>query len=479
MTLARSHRLRLNGNSILMILLIASIFMFDSCKHTKVVQEDKPVEITPIVKEPVDKAPVPHTVDENPTKDQPEADTTSEDPWRDPIDIKDVKKITDIALILPFKSNQIPEHIISYKNLEMEKAAQMASEFYLGSKIALEQFRGNNSELAVNVYDSENNPLSVDKIFEDPDFKKNDLIVGPIYNATLRRAAQYARTMEIPIISPLSSSKNITSKNPFYYSANASTEIHMAKILDYITAQKYFDHLDIDNYNHINSIDALENELTIYVLHMGSELEIKTLNKIKALKIKKEKELEKAILLNEIEISKADQEIDLSSVLDSNKNSIVIVPSFSEDDVLFALNQLVRIKKVFPLTVFGMPTWKNLKSINYDYLEWLDVYITSSSFNRESHDFRTFNEIYRHRYNLAPTKYAYQGYDLFKYLLQFTNKEISENEWPLYNQHSTSGIYTQFNFQPKLDYEDKINYFENNFVTLLRFENYDFLEVEN
>ena len=133
------------------------------------------------------------------------------------------------------------------------RASKMAIEFYQGFTLALDEVDQNSIQADIFVFDTKNSPSTTRKILNANDFPDMDIIIGPIFNKNLRIAAEYCKHNKIPMISPLSSSSSVTNQNPYYHSANGTSQSHYEALAHHITKKFPNDRL--------------------YIIHNGSQQE--------------------------------------------------------------------------------------------------------------------------------------------------------------------------------------------------------------
>lgn len=472
MILVRSHLQRLSGNKWLIIL--PFFLLIAACKTSKEVV-NRPVFVEPIVvEEPVQEQELP-IVEEVEQKVEEKVDEVIE-PVIPIIEKEPKDKILDIALILPFDCTNYPDVVEDIMTLELSNNTKIAAEFYSGVKMALDELNKMNHSINVQVFDNSNQAGNTEKILNS--LKGDiDVIIGPVFNKELRDASEFAKKRKIPIISPLSSSTTITSQNPFYYSANASSDTHIESIISFITKGDIEKMLDRSLYNHVN-YETLAFGRKINLIHFSDANELNTIKSIRKVVADINSVHDNFLDVNEISINLTSDLQIIKSNLDSTKHNFIVLPLYSESNVLKALNLLSQLNNNYSMTVFGMSTWRKLDKINYDYLNLLKVFITSSSFiDKGNVKVRDFIEDYKEKYRATPGEYTFQGYDLVQYLSRsFRNGEFLK---PTFENNSFSkSMHTRFEFVPRTVKSDIIEYYDNKFVHVLQFDNYLYKRVE-
>lgn len=462
----QSHLQRLSGNK--WLILLPFFLLIAACKTSKEAVQ-KPVYVEPIVIE--------KPVQEKETPKIEKAEPEKEVVVPAPIIEKEVKdKVLDIVFILPFDCNNYPSYVEDIQKIELTNNTKIAAEFYSGAKMALDELNKMNHSINVQVFDNSNQAGNTEKILNS--LKGDiDVIIGPVFNKELRDASEFAKKKKIPVISPLSSSTTITSQNPYYYSANASSDMHIERIITYIAKGDLEKMMDRNLYKHVN-YESLKSGRKINLIHFSDASELNTIKSIRKIVADINSGNKNFLDVNEIAINLSSDLNIIKSNLDSTKHNFVILPLYSESNVLKALNLLSQLSNNYSMTVFGMSTWRKLDKINYDYLNVLKVFITSSSFiDKGNVKVRDFIEDYKEKYRATPGEYAFQGYDLVQYL----SRSFREEQFlkPKFENNSFSNtLHTRFEFVPRTIKSDIVEYYDNKYVHILQFDNYLYKRVE-
>lgn len=453
MTSALNRRPPLNGNKVIAILLLAATLL--ACRATRT-----DVVVAPVVLpgKPGVPAETETTTPEKPAEPvvvAPEVEEKEEESPALP-----ARKYT-IALLLPLGLNNYEAYYGDTAAVGFKRHTEIALEFYQGFGFALETMRQTAVQAEVFLFDTRNDANTVRRLLNGPDFPDADLLVGPVFNDNLRVAAEFCKKKKIPLISPLSSSPDITEENPYYYSANATELSHLEALLTFVHDR------------HPGK--------GLYILHQETERE---LEKLKAFDALNQSLFPRSpVKTTRIKLSTGGSSADLRTALDSTRNQLVFIPSYDEVYSNYALNQLAQLKASHQITVFGMPNWTDFRSANYDYYEWLGLHLTQSYWLDE-----TAGEVARlqsemeQRYGLPPTPYTWQGYDLAHYViahlaslpLKPRHKEQFFTADDLYN-----GVQTGFLFRPLMTPDGQsVDFWDNKYLHILKFEHYAFRKVD-
>jgi peptidoglycan endopeptidase LytF len=112
----------------------------------------------------------------------------------------------NLVMFLPFEINK---EVSSYR--------KVATDFYLGSRLAIDSI-GINNQINIHLVDS-GNETEFSEFLSSNDFSRTDLIIGPLKKDEVLRVANHLKNSTIPVISPLSNSNDFEN-----YSNIISTE---------------------------------------------------------------------------------------------------------------------------------------------------------------------------------------------------------------------------------------------------------------
>jgi len=364
--------------------------------------------------------------------------------------------VYDIGLLLPFKATQ---NKVTAEYLSKEDKRTL--EFYEGVMMGLQDLKNDGKSFNVYVHDTENATYKIDQIFARGETQNLDLIIGPIYNNNVKRAAELARTYNIPLVNPLSPKENLASNNAFFLQNNASIETHSKAIYDYI--------------------QSAYRPNKIIVLVQNKSNDIRVANWIRDYANQKNGELSLATQVVVIYDEEMDGKIEIADYLDEMEDNIVIIPSFNENFVGEAVSQIAIHNRKYDFQIFGMPVWQNFQTLSFDMAQALNTHISSSFFvNEQLFEVIDVNNRYKWEYTGAATDYVLQGYDLVTYFGNALNQFGSNFIYnlPSIDDKSLNG----YRFETKeksglVGSTGQIDYLENKNVHILKFENYELVKV--
>jgi|GEM_PF-1995101 len=357
-------------------------------------------------------------------------------------------QLYNVAILLPFKSF---DPVNTSANDTMLQKTKEIIEFYEGMVIALEQLRGIGMNMNVYVFDTENSELKTQALVSQLYAYPLDLIIGPVYNKNLKLVAEYAKNTGTYMISPLSPSTSITEGNPFFVMANPSIETHCRRIFDFILLNYSTENLMTigrSTPKEAALADAIEN----YAMGTG----VANINKVTVA-----------------------GEVELEAYLRPFVNNVVVVPSFNEIFVTETIRRLNILSQKYDITLFGMPNWLEMQSVDIDALQNLNFHLTNEFWvTKESDDHNGFSQLYSDRFHGKPTEQAQKGFDLLIYLGRMIGSNGSSLSYGFTNPPH-DGIYNNYSFQQSYAPGSftGFDFFENKYVHILRLEDYNLFKV--
>ena len=370
----------------------------------------------------------------------------------------------NVAVLLPFQLNQF--FPTEYNMDSIPKKTKLALGFYEGIKIGLDHLKNEGVSLNVRVYDTQNSPAEVNQILAKPEMKQADLIIGPIYNKQLVEVAKFAKANRIHAVSPLSPSNKITLGNPYYLIASPSIETQCAAMFDYIVTT-------YSNRNILALSTSKPNESNLASLFYR----FATVNAAN-------REKYGYVDVTQVVSSIKDSETTIEAHLSPAKENIIIVTSFNELFINDLLRKLNMLKSRYQITVFGMPNWMKMNTLQLDYLANLNFHITAPFWtNTNSENYQKFKEDYFNTFKTHPSNYSNTGYDLITYFARNFHKYGDKIELSFGNSE-IQGMFNNFNFKgaSKNQYIQSLfdtDYMENKYVNILKYNSLFELEKVN
>lgn len=275
-------------------------------------------------------------------------------------------------------------------------------DFYAGSLLAINDMKECGAPISINVYDqSEYTPLH--SLIDQPGFSDNQLLIGPARAKTLETFAGYSKNSRTMLVSPLDQgAEYLANDNPYFIQMPANTASQIENTINLLTTYK-----EHNNASKVLLIHEKNNASdSLYVNSAKRALDTKGIEY---------QTISYGILEGREIYTKILSGIDTTS----DQPHIALVPSNSEAFVSDVLRNLDLCQKPgAKITVFGFPKWRNFETINVELYHKLNLHISLPYFvDYSNEEVKRFLLQYRALYATEPTPYAFQGYDITKYLL--------------------------------------------------------------
>lgn len=351
--------------------------------------------------------------------------------------VLELKEQYDVVIILPLFEDSININWEMHSKSDLEDfkiptSAVKSLAFIEGMIIALQENPSDDFKLNIQIYDNEASYFKTNEIISKLSFNNVDFIIGPMFNKNIQVVSTFAKKNNIIMISPFSHSKKVSSEYEKYIMPIPSIDIHLQKIAEFIR-----DSIPQSNIKILYPNTPVGQKYSVIMTEI--------LNKLNDSLI-----IKKVIKYAQIEVeanTNDRRDFKIEDYLDEDVNNVVIIlPSNSGfiHNMLTILNQNL---KDYEITVFGMPNWKDSKTLRLDYFNNLNVHFTDTKWI-DKKDYRTSNFIknYKAEYKATPTDDAFLAYDLFSFL----SKQIKEYGLSLADNISKTnykGVYTNFEFK--------------------------------
>lgn len=303
---------------------------------------------------------------------------------------KPIKKTAyEVAFLMPF--NAVNAEVFGD---QLDPKLNRFIQYYAGVTLAKQWIDSAGLAVKVHSYDATAATTTIDKIIEDPELKKADVIVGPYEKKELEVVASYGLQNEVMVVSPWLPSYTIETENPFFIQLYPSLTTHAQAILEYIQ-------------------DEMAGK-KVFVVARDNATET---NRIKLFTSFPEVKVEELIISDK---SPDLEKTDLHKYLDDTRGTIFILPYYAKTDESFVnsfMRKLHADKDTREAIVFGLPQWIGYANLNANYMESLSLHLSISSFiDVASQDYATFRANFLRRFHTVPDLNAFLGYDLMMWL---------------------------------------------------------------
>ncbi len=370
----------------------------------------------------------------------------------------------NVSVMLPFFTNRFGD------GANVDQASLQAVNFYGGMKIAFEDLQKQGVDIQATVHDTKGSETATTTLMSNPDVTNSDLIIGPFRKNNIKIAAEKAKVLQTPFVSPLSASSNVTKDNPYFIQVSPYLKTHCQAITRH-AKEKY-------------------SSSQIVLVARNKKAEISRFDYFQD-ENKKLQGNDNAERFQEYIISTTGEEmnfdeIDVSPYLKEGETTVFIVPSFSNKNFIYGLMlQIYNTKGQHDVVIYGMPQWMDFEPPSFDYYELLNLHVSSASFaDPESTEVKDFRQRYFNRYGTIPNDKAFSGYDIMMYFGKMIDKHGTKFQEKIDSERE-GHLNTTFEFVREVPLsaalqEDftKTNLYENKHVYILKFEDYGFKLAE-
>ncbi|MBB6610444.1 ABC transporter substrate-binding protein [Pontibacter sp. Tf4] len=344
----------------------------------------------------------------------------------------------DVALLLPFQLNQDLN--------QNARKNQFVNDLYAGMQLAQDSLEEQGVKLNLYAYDAGADTAKVSRIFQLPEVRQMDLVIGPVYKSGATIANRFARTTGTTVINPLSQDLEVAgpNSNVFLFESSVATQARQAATYAYNT------------FSPKTAVILFENTKDDTTFAYFYKDQFKKLGgKVKTYK----------------KISSSQASATASVFNNLNLTDVGHMAVFS-DKMTAAVNATSKLQAsaaTLPLITYN--NWLNINQISLRQLDNLEVYFISPKYvDTTSPAVKSFREKYIQRYNVPPSVYAYAGFEMLYFygsMLQQYGPNLTQAL--LENGISRGALY------PAVGYTNKTTRVElrsdNQFVPIIKLEN--------
>lgn len=323
----------------------------------------------------------------------------------------------NVALLLPFQLNQ------DYQ--QTARKSQFVTDLYAGIKLAQDSLQKQGITINLYNYDTSADTMSVKRVLDLPEMKQMDLLVGPLYKSTARVAARFATQNNINVVNPLSQDLEMVrgNTNAFLFESSVATQARQAATYAY------------QNFTPKTAAILFENakEDTTFAYYYRQQF-IKLGGKVRTYrKINSSQTTATATLFNGINLEELGHLAVFSDKMTAAVNATSVVQS-----------------KASKLPVVTYDKWLDINQITLRQLDNLEIYFISPKYiDKQSPTNNWFRKKYVSKYNMAPSVYAYAGFEMMYYF-----GRLLQNYGPQFNQQLQATSINPGVFYPGFGYTD-------------------------
>ena len=116
-----------------------------------------------------------------------------------------------IALMLPYRTNKLEIDSVeaTKKSIKTDPLLKVSLDFHAGVLIALDSAKNLGISTNLKVFDTKNESSQISRILRENDFSEYDAVIGPLLTENFERVASALKRDSVPILSPLTTPKNL------------------------------------------------------------------------------------------------------------------------------------------------------------------------------------------------------------------------------------------------------------------------------
>lgn len=370
----------------------------------------------------------------------------------------------NVEMLLPFLSGRMDASTGA-----IDPNSLWALHFFSGAQMAFDELRETDPQLALNVHisDSQAEASRTRELMATNAFRSAHLVMGPYRRENVSLVADAVKQSGQVLVSPYSASSGISDDNPNYVQINPTLGTHCRAQLRHA----------VDTYD--------PDQIVLVARNIESEIArfqyFQEENRVLQGRADAEP-LEELVL--------EDAVFDLTPWLNTDP-VVFIVPVWDESFVASFLRQLNAASRTAyrQVYVYGMPQWKDYERVDYELYEACNVHLSTSTFIDPLDDeIRDFRRTFYDRFGTLPREEAYVGYDVMKYFSRMLQKHGTRFQYQL-EREPVNALHTNFRFERVIDPPEEttpggmeqrqppIERFENKYLNILRFQNFQFRKV--
>lgn len=361
---------------------------------------------------------------------------------------ENARKRYKVALMIPLYLDAVdPSFVMSQPTAHLKTAKPFSFlQYYEGFILAAEQMCNNEGlKLDLMVFDVNENTQTAQNALNKIRTEDVDLIVGPFFSKAFELVQQYAMDKDIMIVNPLSTREGIIDGSPNVVKVKPNIGAQVEQLIALVDGcysdSKVF-MLSMNSYTDKALMDSLEVGLrkaikplvkvsySDFMPYAKAESRRNKLGKKLPPTIEVERKVFSTSTLTQMPYDSAVFQNYLSRYTYSNANINAMRSELSAvrnnlviafgNDVVFAtevVNNINKLAETYPITLVAMPDWSgfdnlfvnNLIQMNAVYFD--DFFVDYSDVRVE-----TFIIDFAERYGMEPQSYAFEGYDLARFL---------------------------------------------------------------
>ena len=280
-------------------------------------------------------------------------------------------------------------------------------EMYEGILLASDTLTSLGLNITIHPYDIKSDTIEITNLIRSGKLSGMDVIIGPVYSQNLAIVSGYARSLGIPVISPVPLMNNSALvNNPTLFMASSSLEIAQKalakKIGEYYDNNIIFIHTDT-----LGVDDDVKRFKNLIFAELGYKLPYEDIKF-------KEFIFYSRSMFNNDSINR------LSLALSDQSKNIVVIASEDAPVISEVIDNISSLSRRFNVKLFGYPVIRELDRLDQKELFDMDVLVYSPYWiDYSKKNVKQFNTNFKQKFHTQPLEksYAWQGYDIAFYFL--------------------------------------------------------------
>lgn len=360
------------------------------------------------------------------------------------------KQSYNVGLILPFRIDQTLATDINYlagKKLSFPALSTLSIDFYMGFKRAADSLSGKDMEVNLSLFDVDDKDSGrIEQIVSSETFKQLDLIVGPLYAGGFKVAAQKAKQMNVPIVSPFTQQNKILYNNNWTSKMTPSQYTLLEGLADYC-------------------LDSLK-QANGYVMIVNGGKDPKEAAFIKAFKAYYNERMKDRKSAADT-VTEVKGFAGVKAAYKAGVKNIVITFSANQVFIMDFITQLAVFSGKKDVVLCGWQSISALENLDQDYLNQLQFTFPAQNNITNLMAYDNLAKEYKEQMNIAPGEYFYEGFDLGYYYLRAL-KESGIDAALTLDKREVELPYTRFKFYRP----DNTTGFDNKGMYIFRYKDY-------
>jgi Periplasmic binding protein len=323
------------------------------------------------------------------------------DPLKETVSLK--KGSYNVGVFFPFFVDEV--------DYEEESSNLFVIALYQGIKVAVAALADQGIKINLFAYDTKKDPVTTAALLEQEDVKDMDLIIGPLYAATLPLVADFARAHQINLFNPLSENTDVVGDNPFVFLFKSSLETQARKAAEF-TLQNSNEELNVGIVYGTSKADAMQAHTYKQCIEHSTGKEVALM-----LSITPEEAQSSLNALRETseDVVGEAQEVANKELLSLNGLTHIYVAAKDELIVANILSAVEMLK--YSPCIIGHEAWIHHSSFTFDQLKQHRLYLVAPDhIDYEKSDIHKFRSSFYDRFAQYPTTYACTGYEMMLFL---------------------------------------------------------------